>query len=105
MPWNFLNRLLKWTRKRERHPLVSGDLILGVSSSPHAARPFVVLPESLRSQHLGILGLSGSGKTHFIEHMIRQDIQHKIGFAVFDVHGDLAERVIGYLAERAPMDQ
>src|SRR5258708_36335784 len=105
MQWNVLSRIFSWIRKRKRPSFTPGDLVLGVSSLPQAARPFVVLPESLRSQHLGILGLSGSGKTHFIEHMIRQDIQHKIGFAVFDVHGDLAERIIRYLAERAPMDR
>src|ERR1043166_1699640 len=105
MRWNVLRGLFRWITKRKRQPVRPGDLLLGVSSLPRAARPFVVLPQSLRSQHLGILGLSGSGKTHFIEHMIRQDIQHKTGFAVFDVHGDLAERVIGYLAERAPVDQ
>jgi hypothetical protein len=104
MRWNFLSRILHWIPKPKRQSFKPGDLVLGVSSQPRAARPFVVLPESLRSQHLGILGLSGSGKTHFIEHMIRQDIQHKVGFVVFDVHGDLAERVIGYLAERASMD-
>ena len=32
--------------------------------------------------------------------MIRQDIQNKSGFALFDVHGDLADNIVGYLAER-----
>jgi hypothetical protein len=36
--------------------------------------------------------------------MIRQDIQAKTGFAVFDVHGDLADSVVAYLAERAAVD-
>jgi hypothetical protein len=36
-----------------------------------------------------------------MERLIRQDIQNKTGFVVFDVHGDLADNIIGYLAERA----
>jgi Type IV secretion-system coupling protein DNA-binding domain len=102
------HRLVNWLRKRigerKRRPQPE-DLNLGVSVSPHSAEPFVKFPASLRVQHLGIIGLSGTGKTHLIERMIRQDIQHKTGFVVFDVHGDLSERVIAYLAERAPMDR
>src|SRR5216683_1108556 len=99
-----LVRLLDWIRKRKRPHVRRGDVILGVSASAHAQDPFVVFPDSLRSQHLGIIGLSGSGKTHLIEHMIRQDIQQKTGFAVFDVHGDLADSVVAYLAERAAVE-
>jgi hypothetical protein len=54
---------------------------------------------------MGIVGLSGNGKTYFIEHMIRQDIQHKTGFALFDVHGDLADSIVAFLAERASVDR
>jgi hypothetical protein len=78
--------------------------MLGVSAASQAQDPFVVFPNFLRSQHLGIIGPTGSGKTHLIEHMIRQDIQAKTGFAVFDVHGDLADSVVAYLAERAIVD-
>jgi len=65
-----------------------------------ASQPLLFFPDILRTQHLGILGLSGTGKTHLIEHMIRQDIQNGNGFALFDVHGDLADNIVGYLAER-----
>ena len=81
-----------------------GDLTLGISSVRDSKNPFVIFPNALRTQHLGIVGLSGSGKTHLLEHMIRQDIQQKTGFVVFDVHGDLANNVLGYLAERGGMD-
>jgi hypothetical protein len=53
---------------------------------------------------LGILGLSGSGKTYFIEHLLRQDIAKKNGFVLFDVHGDLADSILAHLAERANAD-
>jgi len=85
------------------HPRIERrqDVTLGVSVWPRNADSTVIFPESLRPQHLGILGLSGSGKTHFLEHMIRQDIRNQMGFVVFDVHGDLAESLVGYLAEWA----
>jgi hypothetical protein len=51
--------------------------------------------------HLAVMGLSGVGKTYFLENLIRQDIDHGTGFVLFDVHGDLADSVVAYLAERA----
>ncbi len=54
--------------------------------------------------HVGIIGLSGVGKTYFLENLIRQDIDHGTGFALFDVHGDLADNIVTYVAERAKAD-
>ena len=64
----------------------------------------VIFPETQRPMHLGILGLSGSGKTYFLEHLIRQDIDRRTGFVLFDVHGDLADNIVAHLAERAHTD-
>ena len=91
-------------RRRKRSSVREGSVTLGVSVVPGSKNPFVVFPATMRPQHLGILGLSGSGKTHFIEHLIRQDIEQQIGFVVFDVHGDLAEHVTAFLAERGSFD-
>jgi hypothetical protein len=64
----------------------------------------VIFHEAQRPMHLGILGLSGVGKTYFLEHLIRQDIDRRTGFVLFDVHGDLADNIVAYLAERAQTD-
>jgi hypothetical protein len=93
-------QLLNLLRKHRRSAVRRRDLVLGVSMAREARQPILYFPDALRTQHLGILGLSGSGKTYLIEHMIRQDIQNKTGFALFDVHGDLADNIVGYLAER-----
>ena len=61
----------------------------------------VILRESARTMHLAVMGGTGVGKSYFLENLIRQDIAHGTGFAVFDVHGDLAENIVVYLAERA----
>jgi DNA helicase HerA-like ATPase len=78
------------------------DLILG--KSLWNPKEQVFLKEEQRPMHIGILGLSGVGKSYFLEHLIRQDIDRKTGFVLFDVHGDLADNVVQYLAERARSD-
>jgi hypothetical protein len=75
-----------------------GDLVLGVTHT-QSRRMTVILPESARPMHLAVMGLSGTGKTYFLESLIRQDIEHGTGFVVFDVHGDLAESLVAFLAE------
>lgn len=61
----------------------------------------VIMPQGARTMHLAVMGLSGVGKTYFLENLIRQDIEQGTGLAVFDVHGDLADSIIAYLAEHA----
>src|SRR5205823_7324329 len=101
----FLNDLMKRVRFKKRREGDPKDLALGVARSRDSRRrPVIVLPESLRSQHLGILGLSGSGKTYFIEHLLRQDIEKKNGFVLFDVHGDLADSILAHLVDWANAD-
>jgi hypothetical protein len=104
MVLNLFLRFLNAIRKDRKRLRQRGDLTLGVSAVRDSADPFVVFPATLRTQHLEIVGLSGNGKTYLIEHMIRQDIQQKTGFAIFDVHGDLADSIVAYLAERASLD-
>jgi hypothetical protein len=101
----FLNYLIIRVQFKKSSEGKSKDLALGVARSRDSRRRSVImLPESLRAQHLGILGLSGSGKTYFIEHLLRQDVEKKNGFVLFDVHGDLADSILAHLAERANAD-
>ncbi len=76
------------------------DLLLGTTAVGERREP-VILKEGLRPTHLAIIGLSGVGKSYLIENLIRQDIQQGTGFVLFDVHGDLADSVVAYLASRA----
>lgn len=46
-----------------------------------------------RMAHVYIVGKTGTGKTTFLETMIRQDLAKGYGVAVIDPHGDLFERV------------
>jgi len=48
----------------------------------------VVLPERPRLEHLHVIGATGSGKTNFLQHCIRQDIARGRGVCVIDPHGN-----------------
>ena len=51
-----------------------------------------------RLLHCYVIGASGSGKTKFLEYLIRQDLAAGRGCGVIDPHGDLIEDLKGYLA-------
>ncbi|MEK7610236.1 MAG: RNA-binding domain-containing protein [Patescibacteria group bacterium] len=53
--------------------------------------------QEVRDTHFYIIGASGSGKTRFLETLIKQDIENDLGFGVIDPHGDLTEDIKGYL--------
>lgn len=50
-----------------------------------------------RDTHFYVVGASGSGKTKFLESLIKQDVENGLGFGIIDPHGDLTEDVKGYL--------
>jgi hypothetical protein len=75
------------------------DLLLGVTTGTERREP-VIFKEELRPTHLAIIGLSGVGKSYLIENLLRQDIKNGTGFVLFDVHGDLSDSVVAYLADR-----
>jgi type IV secretory pathway TraG/TraD family ATPase VirD4 len=49
--------------------------------------------ESDRRRHVHVIGQTGTGKSVLYENMIAADLENGEGVAVFDPHGDLAERV------------
>ena len=55
------------------------------------------IPQEVRDTHFYVIGASGSGKTRFLETLIKQDIENDLGFGVIDPHGDLTEDIKGYL--------
>ena len=63
------------------------------------------IKESDRSVHIYIVGASGTGKSKFLEFLIRQDIHKGNGFGVIDPHGDLVEDVKAYLAFNLPKEE
>ena len=76
------------------------DLVLGQDSNGEAIR----MSADQRSRHLWIPGLTGSGKTSFMEGLIRQDIEQWVrtecGICVIDPDGALYRQVVAWMAER-----
>jgi hypothetical protein len=66
-------------------------------------RPFGLRAED-RKAHAFIIGKTGTGKSSLLEAMIRQDVLAGSGIALFDPHGDLAERIVGWLPESRQAD-
>ncbi|MDH5596541.1 MAG: DUF87 domain-containing protein, partial [Candidatus Peregrinibacteria bacterium] len=52
-----------------------------------------------RRRHLYAVGKSGSGKSKFLELLIKSDFETGQGVAVLDPHGDLIDNVIRYIPE------
>lgn len=51
-----------------------------------------------RKIHMHVLGSSGSGKSRFLEWMIRGDLKNRQGFCLVDPHGELYDAVVAYSA-------
>jgi hypothetical protein len=63
------------------------------------------IAEKDRATHLYVVGATGTGKTKFLEYLIKQDIEKGNGFGVIDPHGDLIEDVKGLLVLRYAPDE
>ncbi len=62
--------------------------------------PKIYLSEAERRQHLYVLGITGKGKSRFLEGLILQDILAGNGCGVIDPHADLVTNLLGHLAAR-----
>jgi len=51
-----------------------------------------------RNTHMHVIGSAGSGKSKFLEWMIRGDLRNRQGFCLLDPHGTLYEDVLKYCA-------
>src|ERR1051325_1316478 len=78
---------------------LGNDLTLGHLAGRNASLRF---PRNLRDKHLYVCGGTGTGKSKFLEFLIRQDIANwrnsKCGVLVLDPHGSLYDSLIEWLA-------
>lgn len=58
--------------------------------------------ELRKKTHMHVIGSTGKGKSKFLEHLIRQDIQQRQPFCLIDWHGTLYRDVLEYLARMRP---
>jgi type IV secretion system coupling TraD/TrwB family protein len=61
-------------------------------------RPIYITPEMRKNTHLHVIGGSGTGKSKFLEWVIRKDIRAGQGFCLIDWHGTLYQDVVNYCA-------
>lgn len=66
-------------------------------------KPFGLRPGDRRA-HMYVVGKTGTGKSSLLEAMIRQDVLAGNGVALFDPHGDLAERLNAWIPEARRSD-
>ncbi len=84
--------------KREIQPEDSFYLGKAQSLYDRSKTENVYLSHPEKENHIYLVGATCTGKSTFLEHLIRQHIRSSEGFALFDLHGDLSEQIKRYLA-------
>jgi len=69
------------------------DLVLG-RIGPHNIYPKFKISQKVRRFHSYVVGLTGRGKSKFLQNCIIQDVVAGRGCAIIDPHGDLAKDVL-----------
>lgn len=72
---------------------------MGSTFANDSMQPFD-LNESHLATHSCVLGATGSGKSKFLELLMRYLLAAKRGFALIDPHGDLSEDLLAFAAHR-----
>ncbi len=62
-----------------------------------SGKRILLTPED-RKTHMHVIGSSGSGKSKFLEWLMRGDLQNRQGFCLIDPEGTLYEEVVNYSA-------
>lgn len=70
------------------------DILLGRDVD---SKKKVYIPEHIRSTHMQVIGSTGTGKSKFLEWMIRSDILNNNGLCLIDPHGYLYDDLINWL--------
>lgn len=95
-----------WNRFVEPRFSARGSLLLGFQVvDERITRKPIYLTDLARSQHIVILGKTGTGKTSLMKSMLEQDIARGRGFLCIDLHGELTPFVLGKIAEREQKKQ
>ena len=91
---------ISWTSDKLVPPPIelmqaTDGIVLG-RSSYRSRHQDVRLADSDRVTHINILGRTRTGKSTFMHHMIRQDIEAGKGIGILDPHGQLVQDVLQY---------
>src|SRR5579864_4093695 len=72
-------------------------LLLGYNANE---KPIHLKPEDARC-HTHVIGASGSGKSKFLEHRMREYLKRGQGFTFVDPHGQTYDDIVAYAAHHA----
>ena len=76
--------------------LPEAGLLLGYNMFRAEKSDIRILDED-RRRHLYTIGQTGTGKSVFLENMIRQDVQNGKGVCVIDPHGELVQKILEFV--------
>jgi len=71
-----------------------GPLYIGTNTD---TQRLVYLTDEQRSTHMQVIGSTGTGKSKFLEHLIREDIAAGNGLCLIDPHGYLYHDILKFL--------
>lgn len=93
-------RLVRETKKTRPAPAVATGQSFVLGRNVHVGKTTAVtLSQDQRLRHTHLIGASGTGKSHLLLKFMIQDLEQGAGFAVLDPHGDLIDRILGYVPE------
>ncbi len=93
------NIVLTLWRNLVRKGPKSGLIIGFAVRDDQATRRKVILTQLSRSEHIAILGKTGTGKSSLLRYFMSQDIRTGLGFVCIDLHGDLIPFALSTIAE------
>ena len=97
---------VKWLKAKPAQPppnLPEEGLILGRNVYRGEER-MVRIKQDDRSRHLYTIGQTGTGKSVFLQNMIKQDIENGEGVAFLDPHGDVVEKILEFIPKERAED-
>ena len=101
---SFLDMLVanSWNRVlRLFQPKLKGGLLLGkLVTEGRPTKNSYFLPHSKRTEHIAVLGKTGTGKSSLLRQICLQDIRARRGFAFFDLHGDATPYLLSAIADQ-----
>lgn len=80
------------------------DSVVLFENDHHGLRYPVRLGLEDRFRHIFVMGMTGTGKTTFLENLIVQDILAGRGLALIDPHGELVDSIIAKIPARRAQD-
>lgn len=93
-------KLRRELKKTKAAPVIATGHQFILGENIHQSQTTLVsLSGEQRLRHMHIIGTTGTGKSTLLLKLIIQDIENGLGVGVLDPHGDLIDRILGYIPE------